>query len=54
MLDTIDEMFLYIFNGLNERCKPELAAINAQYAFEPLAYRKDKRYWTDQGGRGEW
>lgn len=42
VLDVIDGMFLHIFNGLNERCQPELAAVNQQYPFTPLRYRKDK------------
>ena len=41
VLDIIGEVFNYIFNGINERCKPELEAINSQYPFEPLIFLKE-------------
>ena len=41
VLDVIGEVFNYIFNGINERCKPELEAINSQYPFEPLIFLKE-------------
>ena len=41
VLDVIGEVFNYIFNGINERCKPDLEAINSQYPFEPLIFLKE-------------
>eukprot|EP00013_Stygamoeba_regulata_P020200 CAMPEP_0177650362 /NCGR_PEP_ID=MMETSP0447-20121125/11900_1 /TAXON_ID=0 /ORGANISM="Stygamoeba regulata, Strain BSH-02190019" /LENGTH=574 /DNA_ID=CAMNT_0019153223 /DNA_START=197 /DNA_END=1921 /DNA_ORIENTATION=+ len=40
VLDMLEGVFLYIFDGLNERFAPELAAVNAQFPFEPLVYQK--------------
>jgi hypothetical protein len=42
VLDVIDGMFRFIFDGITVRCTAELAAINAQFPFTPLRYRKDK------------
>lgn len=36
VLDVFGELFVYIFDGLNERCKAEQAIIQKQYPFEPL------------------
>ena len=36
VLDVIDAMFVYIFDGLNEHCRKEINSINDQYPFEPL------------------
>lgn len=36
VLDVIDGLFVYIFDGLTHQCKPELQAISQQYPFEPL------------------
>ncbi|CAG9466284.1 unnamed protein product [Pedinophyceae sp. YPF-701] len=38
VLDVIDELFLRIFDGLNERCAHELETIAKQYPFTPLRY----------------
>ncbi|GLJ17295.1 hypothetical protein SUGI_0300190 [Cryptomeria japonica] len=40
VLDIIDKLFVSIFDGLNEKCKKELDAIDQQYPFEPLKYLK--------------
>ena len=40
MLDTIEEVFLHIFDGLNERCKPEIEAVRTQYPFKDLRYSR--------------
>jgi aspartyl-tRNA synthetase len=40
VLDMLEGVFLYIFDGLNERYGAELAAVNAQFPFEPLVYKK--------------
>lgn len=39
VLRVIGNCFVYIFDNLNKHCQHELAAINAQYPFEPLKYR---------------
>ena len=49
-LDIFGGLFNYIFDGVNERCKAELAAIQAQYPFEPIAYLKDPLRLTFQEG----
>ncbi|KAM0869565.1 hypothetical protein ACQ4PT_040593 [Festuca glaucescens] len=36
--DIIDDLFVAVFNYLNENCKMELETINKQYPFEPLKY----------------
>jgi len=38
VLDVIDELFVSMFDGLQERCAKQLQVINAQYPFEPLQY----------------
>eukprot|EP00736_Rhodelphis_marinus_P001229 Rmarinus@m.29069 len=40
VLDVMDELFVYIFDGLNARFKNEIAAVQKQYPFEPLKYRR--------------
>ncbi|KAL3687935.1 hypothetical protein R1sor_014244 [Riccia sorocarpa] len=40
VIDLLDRLFVYIFDGLNEKCQKELEAINQQYPFEPLKYHK--------------
>lgn len=35
-MDIVDSLFVSIFDGLNERCKKELATIGRQYPFKPL------------------
>jgi len=38
VLDVLDQLFIYIFDGLNQRYKRELKVIGEQYPFEPLEY----------------
>jgi len=38
IVDTIGNLFTYIFSGLNERCKEELEVINKQYPFKPFQW----------------
>jgi aspartyl-tRNA synthetase len=37
-LDVFSDLFIHIFDGLNERCKKELEAVRAQHPFEDLKY----------------
>lgn len=39
-LDIFDKLFVYIFDGLNERCKNELERVREQHPFEDLVYKK--------------
>ncbi len=36
VLDVFSDLFIYIFDELNKRCKPEIEAVRAQYPFEDL------------------
>ncbi|KAK2078410.1 hypothetical protein QBZ16_003250, partial [Prototheca wickerhamii] len=38
VLDVVNELFVHMFEFLNNKCAKELAAINEQYPFEPLKY----------------
>jgi aspartyl-tRNA synthetase len=38
-LDVLGNLFLYIFDRLNEECKAEMQIISQQYPFEPLKYK---------------
>lgn len=38
VLDVMSEMFIYIFDGINERCKEELERVREQHPFEDLQY----------------
>ena len=38
VLDVFSDLFIYIFDGINERCKPELERIREQHPFEDLEY----------------
>eukprot|EP00934_Nitzschia_sp_Nitz4_P000884 Nitzschia sp. Nitz4//scaffold271_size25734//660//2601//NITZ4_008302-RA/size25734-snap-gene-0.21-mRNA-1//1//CDS//3329545203//884//frame0 len=38
VLDVMSDLFIHIFDGLNERCKPELERIREQHPFEDLKY----------------
>lgn len=50
VLDVIDKMFVFIFDGLNENCKKEIETINEQYPFEPLKYlRRTLRLTFEEG-----
>jgi len=39
-LDIFDKLFVFIFDGLNERCKNELERVREQHPFEDLVYKK--------------
>lgn len=39
-MDLVDELFVFIFTCLNEKCKKELEAVGKQYPFEPLKVTK--------------
>lgn len=39
VLAVLGDCFVTIFDQINKNCQKELAAVNAQYAFEPLKYR---------------
>ncbi len=36
VLDVFSDLFIFIFDELNKRCKPEIEAVRAQYPFEDL------------------
>lgn len=38
VMDVFSDLFIYIFDGLNERCQKELDAVRAQHPFEDLKY----------------
>lgn len=38
VLDVFSDLFVYIFDGINERCKPELERVREQHPFEDLQY----------------
>merc|ERR1712127_237629 len=38
VLDVFSDLFIYIFEGLNERCKNELERVREQHPFEDLKY----------------
>jgi nondiscriminating aspartyl-tRNA synthetase len=38
VLDVFSDLFIYIFDGINERCKPELERVREQHPFEDLEY----------------
>ncbi len=40
VLDVIEEVFLSIFDGLNQRCRAEIEAVRRQYPFEDLRYSR--------------
>jgi aspartyl-tRNA synthetase len=40
VLDVFSDLFIYIFDELNKRCKPELEAVRAQYPFEDLKFTR--------------
>ncbi|QDZ25748.1 aspartyl-tRNA synthetase [Chloropicon primus] len=49
LLDVIDDLFVYMFDGLKQK-KKELEAINAQYPFEPLEYLRPSLRLTFEEG----
>ena len=40
VLDTLEELFLHIFEGLNARCQLEIEAVRAQFPFADLKFRR--------------
>lgn len=40
-LDFIQNMFVYIFDGLASRCADEIKTISQQFPCQPIRYRKD-------------
>ena len=40
VLDVFSDLFIYIFEGLNERCKNELERVREQHPFEDLKFLK--------------
>jgi len=40
VLDVLEELFLHIFEGLNQNCKREIEAVRAQYPFEDLKFSR--------------
>lgn len=40
VLDVLGELFVYIFDGLNKRCGPELERVREQHGFDDLQYLK--------------
>ena len=38
VLEVMSELFIYIFDGINERCKEELERVREQHPFEDLKY----------------
>lgn len=38
-LDVFSDLFVYIFDGLNQRCKAELERVREQHPFEDLKYK---------------
>ena len=49
ILDVIDDLFVYMFDGLKQKTK-ELEAINNQYPFEPLEYLRPSLRLTFEEG----
>ncbi|KAH7420532.1 hypothetical protein KP509_13G011400 [Ceratopteris richardii] len=50
VLDILDELFVFVFDGLHQHCSKELEAINEQYPFEPLKYLKKTLRLTFEEG----
>lgn len=50
VLDVLDDLFVNMFDGLNERFAKELSVVNAQHPFEPLQYLKPSLRITFEEG----
>ncbi|CAH8253386.1 unnamed protein product [Arabidopsis lyrata] len=49
-MDLVDELFVFIFTSLNNKCKKELEAIGKQYPFKPLKFlEKTLRLTFEEG-----
>jgi aspartyl-tRNA synthetase len=52
VLDTMDELFAHIFNGLNNKYKAEIETVKSQHPFEDLKYEyPSKRFRFDEAVR---
>jgi len=40
VLETLEQLFLHIFEGLNERCQLEIAAVKRQFPFADLKFKR--------------
>ncbi|XP_048622915.1 aspartate--tRNA ligase 2, cytoplasmic-like [Brassica napus] len=50
IMDLVDELFVFMFTELNEKCKKELEAVGKQYPFEPLKFlEKTLRLTFEEG-----
>ncbi|KAG9448732.1 hypothetical protein H6P81_008697 [Aristolochia fimbriata] len=50
VMDIVDQLFVAMFDSLNQKCQKELEAIGKQYPFTPLKYlRKTLRLTFDEG-----
>ncbi|PIA43964.1 hypothetical protein AQUCO_01800194v1 [Aquilegia coerulea] len=50
VMKIVDELFVAIFDGLNENCKKELEAVGKQFPFEPLKYLRETLVLTFKEG----
>ncbi|KAL8167413.1 hypothetical protein V2J09_008912 [Rumex salicifolius] len=50
VMDTVDRLFVAMFDHLNVNCKKELEAISKQFPFEPLKYLRTTLRLTFQEG----
>ena len=50
VLDVLDELFVSMFDGLNERFKREIGVVNEQHPFEPLQYCRPSLRLTFEEG----
>ncbi|CAM9907023.1 unnamed protein product, partial [Discosporangium mesarthrocarpum] len=50
ILDVLSELFIYIFDQLNVRCKKEIEAVRAQHPFEDLRFIRPTLRLTYQEG----
>ena len=50
VLDMLSDMFIFIFDGLNERYAPEIAAVGQQFPCKPLKYLSPSLRLTYQEG----
>lgn len=39
VMDVLEQLFMHLFNGLNDKYSKELDVIRQQYPFEPLPYK---------------
>ena len=46
-MDVIEQMFADIFRGIEEHCRPELAAVGKQFPFEPFVMKPMRFAYAD-------